>query len=348
MPNKYFFCFLVLSLFLPNYNLLVAQSENEVVATINGKKITQKDIDDSVIGQLLPLQQQLYTIRSIALENLIIKTLLDNEAKKRSISVEELRASLTAGKIEISSADVEKSYLENVSAFASMNPEEAKERIRLDLETQARMRIYRASVQKLREDANIEKYLDDRLFPVININTDGPKIGSSSAKVTIVAFSDFRCSFCRQSAGTIKQILQNYGDRVNIVFKHLPLQPKSINAAQVSVCADEQGRFWDYHDSLFVSEDFSDGAFIKLAEKLDLNIPVFKNCMISAKARAVILKDMEEAKRLGIDSTPNFIINGKLVRGAITFEDFSRFIENELRNSQKTSTNKHSQSGGKK
>lgn len=348
MPNKYFFCFLVLSLFLLNPNLLIAQSENEVAAIINGKKITQKDIDDSVIGQLLPLQQQIYTIRSIALENLIIKTLLENEARKRSISIEELKASLTTGKIEILSNDVEKSYLENVSAFALMNPEEAKERIRLDLETQARMRMYRAAVQRLKEEANIEKYIDAGLLPTISVNSDGPKIGSNDAKITIVAFSDFRCAFCRQSAGTIKQILQNYGDKVNVVFKHLPLQPKSMNAAQASVCADEQGRFWDYHDSLFALEDFSEEAFIKFAEKLNLNIPGFKSCMTSARSRTIILKDMEEAKRLGIDSTPNFIINGKLVRGAITFEDFSRFIETELKNSQKMSIIRNTQSGGKR
>lgn len=348
MPNKYFFCFLVLSLFLLNPNLLIAQSENEVVATVNGKKITQNDIDNSVIGQLFPLRQQIYTIRSIALENLIIKTLLENEARNRGISIEELKASLTTGKIEISSNDVEKSYLENVSAFASMNPEEAKERIRLDLETQARMRMYQAAIQKLKEDANIEKHVDDGLLPTVSVNTNGPKIGSNNAKITIVAFSDFRCPFCRQSAGTIKQILQNYGDKVNMIFKHLPLQPKSMNAAQVSVCADEQGRFWDYHDSLFASEDFSDEAFIRLAEKLNLNIPGFKDCMTSARSRTIILKDMEEAKRLGIDSTPNFIINGKLVRGAITFEDFNRFIETELKNSQKMSIIRNSQSGGKR
>src|SRR5688500_727434 len=277
MSHKYFFCFLVLSLFLLNPNLLFAQSENEIAAIVNGKRITQKEIDDSIIGQLLPLQQQINTIRSVALENLIIKALLENEAGSRGISIEELRASLTVGKIAISSDEVEKAYLENASAFASVNPEEAKERIRLDLEAQARMRIYRAAIQRLKENANIEKYVDEKLLPTLSVNTDGPKTGSSSARITIVAFSDFRCPFCKQSAETIKQLLQNYGDKINIVFKHLPLQPRSINAAQGSVCAAEQGRFWEYHDGLFASEEFSEEAFIKIAEKLNLDITGFKN-----------------------------------------------------------------------
>lgn len=339
MSHKYFFCFLILSLFLLNPNLLIAQSENEIAAIVNGKQITQKEIDDSIIGQLLPLQQQINTIRNVALENLIIKTLLENEARRRGISVEELRASLTVGKTAVLSDEVEKAYLENASAFGSMNPEEAKERIRLDLEAQARMRIYRAAIQKLKENANIEKYVDEKLLTTIGVNTDGPKIGSSSARITIVAFSDFRCPFCKQSAVAIKQLFQNYADKVNIVFKHLPLQPKSINAAQSSVCADEQGRFWEYHDSLFASEEFSEESFIKIAEKLKLDITGFKNCMISAKSRAVILKDMEEAKRLGIDGTPAFIISGKLFHGVLGFEKFKTIIENELKLSQTQKTN---------
>lgn len=334
MLNKFGFSLLVIFF---SMSFVKAQSNSEIEALVNGRTITQRDIDDSVTGQLFPLQQQIYVLRKTALENLIVKAVLEEEAKKRGVSIEELRKSLTAGKVEVSQSEVEKAYLENATAFAQMSPDEAKERIRLDMESQARMRLYREALKKLREQAKVEIKFGESGISAINVSPEGPAIGATQASVIITEFSDFQCPYCRESFKINKQILQAYGDNVKLIFKHLPLHSRSFPAARASFCANEQKRFWEYHDALFATEDMSDEGLSKTAEKLDLNMPKFNACLTSETSRQAVLKDLQEAKRLGIDGTPTFIVNGKMFRGAIGLEDFKQIIENELKTTQKSS-----------
>ncbi len=340
MLNKFFFYVLITFLIAANCQVLKAQLNNEVVAVVDGTKITQSEVDESIAGKLLPLQEQINVLRKVALDNFILTTLLDKEAKKRSVSVEELRKSLTIGKVEVSLIEIEKAYLENASAFASMSPDEAKERLRLDMENQARMRIYRDAIQKLKQQAKVEILFTRFNTPKININDEGPTTGNKNARITIVEFSDFQCGYCRQAFGTVKQLLQNQGSNIKFVYKHSLLSPRSFPAAQASVCAEKQGKFWEYHDNLFALEDFSDASLNKIAEKVGLNISTFKSCVTSEDSRSAVLKDMEEAKRLGVVGTPSFFINGKLIRGAVSLEEFNQIVERELKENPQIVENK--------
>lgn len=131
-------------------SIAYAQTNSQIVAVINGRKITQTEVDNSVASQMLPLQKQIYALRKAALENLVTRAILEEEAKKRNVSVDELKKQLTAIEVEIPIEQVERAYLENASAFAQMSPDEAKERIRLDLQNQARIRNYRLLISELR------------------------------------------------------------------------------------------------------------------------------------------------------------------------------------------------------
>jgi len=128
-----------------------AQTPETVVAIVNNIEITQKQVDDSVAAQIYPLQQQLYAIRKVALENLITTKILETEAASRRISIADLRKQLTFGEVNVTRAQVEDAYKQNASFFASMSPDEARERLRLDLENQARMKHYRAGLDALRK-----------------------------------------------------------------------------------------------------------------------------------------------------------------------------------------------------
>jgi predicted DsbA family dithiol-disulfide isomerase len=321
-----------------------AQSKNEIVAIVNGRNITQEEVDSTIISQLFPLQQQSYALRKAALENLISRTLLEDEAKRRAVSIEELRKQLTEGKVEVSASQVEEVYAENVSAFAAMSPDEARERLRLDLASQARMKLYREALAKLRKDSSVELRLEEPRLPSIDIGTS-PSIGSSRAQITVIEFSDFQCPYCKGAQSTLNQVLKNYKTEVRLVFKHLPLDihAEAFASAQAAFCAGEQGLFWKYHDALFTSDDLSEEVRNNLAVKLHLDQPKFANCLKSPISRAAVLKDTDEARRLGIDATPTFIINGRLFRGVPSLEEFKIAIENELKSGQRpTSTLKTS------
>src|SRR6187431_176307 len=94
-----------------------AQTPDTVLATVNHTQITQKQVDDSVAAQILPLQQQLYAIRKAALENLIVTRILESEATAKGILVEELRRQLTVGEVNVTRQQVEEAYSQNASFF---------------------------------------------------------------------------------------------------------------------------------------------------------------------------------------------------------------------------------------
>lgn len=323
---------LVLLLAVPVFG----QTSDTVLATVNSVEITQKQVDDSVASRIYPLQQQLYAIRKAALENLITTKILASEAAAHGISIEALRRRLTAGETNVTRAQVEEAYAQHASFFASMSPDEARERLRLDLENQARMKHYRAGLAALRKKWTVDvsfappaflKELDDGLSPAK---------GSMRPAVTIVEFSDFECPFCSEVQSTLNQVLQSYGRDVRLVFKHLPLEGhrNSLPAARAAYCAAEQDRFWQFHDALFESKSLSPPAFTQIATDLGLGLAKFQTCLSSERSRTAIVKDLETARLFRIESTPSFIVNGKVIQGALSFADFQRIIEQEL--SQRT------------
>jgi protein-disulfide isomerase len=311
----------------------LAQDEEIVLAIVDNVAITQKEVDDSVGSRILPIQQQLYALRKVALDNLVSKYLIEREARRRNISVEELRKKLIEGAVNVSNADVEAAYQQNSSFFAMMSPDEARERLRLDLETQARMKNYRASLEKLRGASSILIKLSPPVRAISVQDGDSPAIGSSNPTVTIVEFSDFQCPFCAAVQPTLKQVLQEYAGAVKLVFKHLPLDihRNATSAARAAYCAGKQERFWQYHDALFTTKDFSTQSYNQVAKAQGLNLQTFQSCLNSVDSLNAVTADIETARRLKIESTPSFIINDRVVSGAISFGEFEKIITLELR-----------------
>ena len=310
----------------------LGQTPDTVVATVNGRPITLKEVDESLSAQVYPLQQQLYAIRKAALENLITAKILQSEAAARGMSIEELRRQLTLGEINVARAQIDEAYTQNKSFFASMSPDEARERLRLDLENQARMKHYRTGLEALRKKWSVALSFNAPQFVLELDDGVSPAKGSAKPAVTIVEFSDFECPFCSEVQPTLKQVMQTYGKDVRLVFKHMPLEGhrNSLPAARAAYCAAEQDRFWQFHDALFASRNLSPALFEQVANDLGLGVPKFRACLDSEQSRTAIVKDIETARLFRIESTPSFIVNGKLIKGALSFADFQKIIEREL------------------
>ena len=309
-----------------------AQPPDTVLATVNNIEITQKQVDDSVTAQIYPLQQQLYAIRKAALENLITTKILESEAASRRLSIEDLRKQLTIGEVNVTRAQVEDAYKQNASFFATMSPDEARERLRLDLENQARMKYYRAGLDALRKKWPATMNFSPPVF--VSELDDGvsPVRGATNPVVTIVEFSDFECPFCKQVQTVLRQIVESYGRKVRLVFKHLPLEGhrNSLPAARAAYCAAEQDRFWQFHDAVFAAGNLSPPVFEQIASDLRLGMPKFQECVAAERSRIAVVKDIEAARLLHIESTPSFVVNGKVINGALSFADFQKIIEQEM------------------
>jgi protein-disulfide isomerase len=310
-----------------------AQTEDRVLARVNGRAITQKEVDKNVVAQTLPLEEKLYAIRKVALENLITSRVLEDEAKKKGISVAKLRQELSAGPVLVTEAQVEQAYAENSSFFASMSPDEAKERLRLDLESQQRMTHYRTALAKLKASANVEIVLDQPRLPGVPGDATAPRSGPDNAPVTIIEYSDFECTYCRGVQPALKQVLQSFKEQVRLVFKHLPLDvhEHALSAAQAAVCAAQENKFWPFHDALFASDTLDRNSLEAAAISAGVDLSHFTSCLSSETSDSYVRLHMREANQLGVTSTPTFLINGRIARGALTFEQFKTIIEEELR-----------------
>ncbi|PIN73705.1 hypothetical protein COV20_05790 [Candidatus Woesearchaeota archaeon CG10_big_fil_rev_8_21_14_0_10_45_16] len=166
------------------------------------------------------------------------------------------------------------------------------------------------------------------------ITVDGnPMVGSLSAPITIVEFSDFQCPFCGQFfKETLPQLEKDYIEtgRVKLVFKQFPLpsHPEAEAAALASLCANEQGKFWQYHDLLFSRQsDLRWANYPKWAGELGLDQAKFEDCMNTQKYLDKVNEDMEQGKQNGVTGTPAFFINGELLSGNQPYSTFKKGLD---------------------
>jgi protein-disulfide isomerase len=163
---------------------------------------------------------------------------------------------------------------------------------------------------------------------------EAPVKGPASAKVTVVLFSDFQCPFCSRALPVMKQIEDEYKGKVKIAFKQLPLpfHDKAHLAAQAALAANEQGKFWPYHDKLFQNQQALDRPSLeKYAEEMGLNMTKFKAALDSGKFKNQVDAEAKEAAAVGASGTPTFFINGTKVVGAQPFDAFKTVIDTELK-----------------
>ena len=169
-----------------------------------------------------------------------------------------------------------------------------------------------------------------------DIPTDGfPSLGPEDAPITLVEFSDYQCPYCKRWNDEVYQpLLAAYPGQIRVVYRHFPLtsiHPDAMSAAIASMCAEDQGSFWQFHDKLF-SDEYGLGrdAYINYATDLGLDATAFKTCLDSGKFDDFIQQDMDFSINLGIRSTPTFFINGLAVVGAQPLDVFKNVIDKEL------------------
>ena len=170
---------------------------------------------------------------------------------------------------------------------------------------------------------------------------DDPFLGSPDASITIIVFSDFECPFCKRFFDdALKDIMTNYIDtgKVKYVLRDFPLSgihPNAEIAAEAANCANDQEKYWEFHDLLFENqEDWVSGnatvEFKKYISLLGLNEEQFDLCLESGKYVDEILKDMQDGFDAGVQGTPTFYINGVKVVGAQVYSIFKQVIDEEL------------------
>lgn len=310
-----------------------SKSGSEVLAVVNGRKITRAEVDGRAGSQVFGLESKLYQLRKSALNNLVSDELVAQEARRRGVSVEDIKKELVPEGVEIADAQVDAAYAAQSQRYGGADEAVVKQQIRMGMERRARFGDYDKFVARLKDAGRVKLLLEPPAPPKVDVRSDGPSKGSASAPVVLVEFSDFECPACRNNEALVSKLMADYGDRVKLVYKHLPLpmHKSAFGAAQAAFCAGEQGDFWGMHGLLFEQADgLSADAFKGYASRLGLDAASFDKCVASESSRAAVTRDLEEAQAVGIRSTPSFVLNGKLITNPRSPSEFKELIDLEL------------------
>ena len=132
----------------------------------------------------------------------------------------------------------------------------------------------------------------------------------------------------------MEEIVGKYKDKVVVYFRHFPLEsihPQALKSSEAALCAQDQGKFWAYHNVLFENQSaLAEKDHLKYAKDLGMDTKAFEECLKSGKKAAEVRKDMEEGIKAGVNSTPTFFINGYAIRGAQPLDTFSERIDELL------------------
>jgi protein-disulfide isomerase len=308
------------------------------VATVGTTSISHADLEKHVKAKLIEIDNERFEAMKEGLDDLVAEELFKQEAKARNVTPDALIKTEITDKIPApSDADVQKLYDENKEALNNQPLEQVKPKIIEYLKQQSGGIRHDAFVDELKKKYPVKTTLRP---PIVEVSTAGhPAKGPAAAPVTIVEFSDYQCPFCKRAEPTVKQVMDTYKDKIRLVFRNypLPFHEHARPAAEAALCANAQGKFWEFHEKLFAAAALTDDAIKKLAADAGLDAAKFDECVKKGQFKADVDKDVAEGGGVGVNGTPAFFINGRMLSGAQPFEKFKEIIDDEIANGGKTS-----------
>jgi protein-disulfide isomerase len=231
----------------------------------------------------------------------------------------------------VTDADVDAFYEQNKAQIPRPKDQVAGQ-IKTYLEQQGQQKAKTEYFKTLEAKYKVEMKME----PIrVEVAATGPAKGPASAPVTIVEFSDFQCPFCSRLTPTIAEVEKKYGDKVRVVFRQypLPFHQNAQKAAEASLGALDQGKFWEMHDAMFKDQAglAVDGLKSKAAGIAGINAASFNCCLDSGKETPAVQSDMKEGTKAGVNGTPAMFVNGRFISGVVSPDDLSKVIDDELK-----------------
>ncbi|TMB59421.1 MAG: hypothetical protein E6J56_00275 [Deltaproteobacteria bacterium] len=313
------------------------RAADDVVATVGDKKITRAQLEDEIRAKLIELDNQRYDALREGLDGMIAQELLKREAAARGTTPEALTTEEIEKKApEPSDADIQKVYDENKAQLGGQTLEQIKPRIVQYLKGQKQDERRTAFIAELKKKYPTSVALKP---PVVDVAAAGrPERGPKNASVTIIEFSDYQCPFCQKAEDVVDQVMKTYGDKIRLVYRDypLPFHPNARPASEAAACANAQGKFWEYHAKLFHGDGLEPEKLKTYADQVGLDRKKFDDCLEKKPFKAEIDKDVKDGEKAGVNGTPAFFINGRMLSGAQPFEKFKEVIDDELATATKS------------
>ncbi|MBU10560.1 MAG: hypothetical protein CME13_21640 [Gemmatimonadetes bacterium] len=309
-------------------------------AQINDQTITLEQVDARVEQAEPEAWQSLFEARQRALAYLIDEQLLTEEATRQGVERDSLvRREVLDQLVAVSDSAVAQFYEKNRQRLGGQQLGAVRERIRQYLASENHRTAWLAYVGSLRDAAQIDVVLDPPRA-VIAVGSDEPSKGPDDAPILLVEYSDYECPYCSRAKSAVRQVMETYGDKVRLVFRVFPLtiHPHARLAAEAGLCAQEQDRFWDYHDILFSHQrELRSVDLARYAAEIGLDTNAFDVCLESGRFTHLVDADLASGTKFGVTGTPAFFINGRRLTGAQPFSAFQQIIDDELERLERVS-----------
>jgi protein-disulfide isomerase len=300
-----------------------------VVAEIDGTKVTLGELEQKRADNLFQARNGYYQAERKVLEDYINDYVLAKQAKKEGVTVDQLleqHVKTTLPKDPSEEAlHVYYEGLDAAQSFEAMRPKI------LDHIREVRFEKAKAAyVKTLVSQANVLITLPPPRAEIALAHT--PMIGSPNAPVTFVEFADYECPYCQQVAPSVAKLEAEYKDKVAFAYKDMPLpmHGHAQKAAEAAHCAGAQGKYWEYHNELFENKQLEITELKQDARKLNLDTAAFDQCLDSGAQAAAVKAHADEAQKLGLQGTPVFFINGRMMSGAVSYDELRKAVDQEL------------------
>ena len=208
-------------------------------------------------------------------------------------------------------------FLLNINVFAQENASDIRVFLEELQKNQQEMKTELQEIKSMLSRLPLPK--TPTTSPQINVKDvefdigDNPVLGSESAQLILVEFTDYQCPFCgRYARETFPQLREQYVDkgkiRYTLIDQPLQMHPEAAKAAEASHCAQDHGKFWEMHDEMMGKQDALKD-LLSYATALQLNVGQFEDCLNTSKFKDAVRKDMDLANKLGANGVPGFIHN---------------------------------------
>ncbi len=316
-----------------------AQGPGAVVAEADGVPVTYEEMDKRASQALFAVRQEEYDARRQAIDEIILERLVEKESKRRGLSIAELKKAEIDDKLR-PAAEAEIAATYDRARKQGRVGGKSLEQLRPQIEGALRQQRENQRQAEFRDElfaaAKVKVKLEAPRVP-IEIPANTPVVGPANAPITLVEYSDYQCPYCHTAQQSVDKVMEAYAGKVRFVHQEYPLSfhPRAFAASLAARCADEQGRFWDFHRNLMLSPgSFEDADLQKRAGSLGMDAPKLAACMASGKYDEIVKQSQSSGLAVGVNSTPTFFINGRRVTGARPFEAFKEVIDDELNRSK--------------
>ena len=303
-------------------------SANSIVAEVDGQAITMAEFERARPSALFQAKNAFYDAEKKAVEDYLDDYLLERQARKENVTVEELlkkHVDNLVGKDPDDSALAV--YYEGLDINEPLSA--VKDKILEHIRTRRLARLKTAYMKSLREQAKISIELT---APRTQISLKDTPVRGAGAKVTLVEYADYECPYCQQVQPQLERLESEYKGKIAFAYKDMPLpmHTHAQKAAEAASCAGTQNKYWEYHDALVKSKDLEVSQLKATASKIGLNTSAFNSCLDSGERAGAVRASLDEATKLGLNGTPSFFLNGRFFSGNIAYEQLRQMVDEEL------------------